>query len=348
MLNYGIIGAGNIFWTGHLPVLKTLPQARIMAVCDINTGILEKVKKEVGVEHTFEKWKKMADLKDIDVVIVSGPTVLNAEIVEYLAGRGKHIFLEKPLAITMADARRIVEVSKQYNVKICVGHQRRYSSVDSKAVSLIKEGRIGRIVFVQLGLCSSDACEWMKQGKGAYFNIRLWGGGLWIQWGVHYTDLLLYLTGSSAGWVSADIRSCVCPVEGFDDDATALISLKGGIIGIVMVSGIRDVGNMPKEMEGEKELVVIQGTEGTLIYGRTLGRMMLKNGKTECSESEAGETAVFNARRELHKKFINSIKEDKPSPVPVVEAANALALILAGYESAKNGRSITIDSNWHF
>ena len=188
----GLIGCG---WMGQhhgSNVIKNL-KAELVAVADQNTEKAENFLKDNGVKvDVYGDYEKLLARDDIDAVIIASPNSQHAEHAVAAAQAGKHIYLEKPMAITLEDCRKIVDTVEEYGVKCEMGYHRRFNPISQYSKGLLQEGKLGDLVLVELDYIHHvpgdwDIWEWASKKELAGTAIH---GGTG-----HNIDLLRYFCG---------------------------------------------------------------------------------------------------------------------------------------------------------
>lgn len=147
-LNAAVVGCGVISGP-HLDALKRLPNARVVAVCDPSEDAREAVAKKYGVAKTYADYREMLAQEKPDVIHICTPAQSHAEI-SLAAMKAKcHVYVEKPMAMTAAEAKKMVNAAKRHKVKLCVGHNHVFDKVMVQAREMIASGAIGRIIHVE-------------------------------------------------------------------------------------------------------------------------------------------------------------------------------------------------------
>ena len=123
----GIIGCGGIANGKHMPALSKIPQAEMVAFCDIVVERAEAAAKKYGVEgaKVYEDYKKLLEDKTIDVVHVLTPNRAHSFITVDALDAGKHVMCEKPMAINSAEAKKMLDAAKRNGKKLTIGYQNR-------------------------------------------------------------------------------------------------------------------------------------------------------------------------------------------------------------------------------
>jgi predicted dehydrogenase len=149
ILNVGIIGLGEVAQIIHLPVLETLPHRfRIAALCDISPKLLAYVGEKYRVAALYSDASELVKQADLDVIFVLNSDEYHADCAIAAIAQGKHVLIEKPMCLTLAEADAIIAAGQQANVKVMVGYMRRYAASFVEAVKEI--GGIDKIQYARV------------------------------------------------------------------------------------------------------------------------------------------------------------------------------------------------------
>ena len=190
-LRIGIIGCGGIANGKHMPSIKAVDRADMVAFCDLVPERAEKAAKEYGTPDAkvYTDYKELLKDPTIDVVHVLTPNRSHAELTIDALHAGKHVMCEKPMAKTAADARRMVEAAKETGKKLTIGYQHRHKPESRFLKSVIERGDLGDIYYAKaLAIRRRGTPNW-----GVFLNEYEQGGGPLIDIGTHSLDLTLYL-----------------------------------------------------------------------------------------------------------------------------------------------------------
>ena len=222
-LNVALIGCRNMGF-GILQQHLSNPGVNCVALCDIDENVLNEkageVKKKFNqVPRLYKDFRKMLEQKDIDAVIIGTPDHWHCLMTVYALQAGKDIYVEKPMANSIAECNIMVKAAKHYNRIVQVGQQQRSSFVFQKAMELIKNGNIGKLRRVNIWAnfdygagqvivpdepvpAGVDFDMWLGPAPKRTFNSTrfhgVWrmfwdyGGGLMSDWGVHLIDMGLW------------------------------------------------------------------------------------------------------------------------------------------------------------
>lgn len=219
-VRFGVIGCGTIAYWSHLRELRTMKNARVAAVADPVAGARERAVQLTGAA-AYENPDELLRREDVDAVVISAPTHLHAALAISAARAGKHIYLEKPVAIARDEAHELREVVGQAGVRVAVGFNWRCHPLYAQAHALIRGGTIGPLRAV-LSTFSEPAAtgvlpEWKRR--------RATGGGALLDLGSHHIDLLRWFTGGEIEEVEGRLWS-----RGSEEDEAWLrLRLRDGI-----------------------------------------------------------------------------------------------------------------------
>ena len=185
-LKLGIIGCGGIANGKHLPSLKAIDRADIVAFCDLVVERAEKAAKEYGVPgaKVYTDYHELLKDESIDVVYVLTPNRSHADISIDALNAGKHVMCEKPMAKCAADARRMVEAAKKSGKKLTIGYQHRQKAESQYVKACIERGDLGEIYYAKAyAIRRRGTPNW-----GVFLNEYEQGGGPLIDIGTHSLD----------------------------------------------------------------------------------------------------------------------------------------------------------------
>lgn len=312
-LNIGVIGAGG---RGGLAASAHKPESgvRLTAGADIVPKVLEDFKKAYGPDTFVTKdYRELLKRSDIDAVFVTSPDFLHEEHAVAALQAGKHVYLEKPLAITIEGCDRILRAARDNQRKLYLGHNMRHMTFVQKMKELIDSGAIGE---VKAGWCR----HFVSYGGDAYFKDwhaeRSKATSLLLQKGAHDIDVLHWLCGGFSSRVNAmgnlsvynRIQDRHAPSERGDASWSVKnwppLSLKG----LNPIIDVEDLSMMQMELnngvlcsyqqchyspDGWRNYTVI-GTEGRIEnFGDAPGRCVVRLWNTRVSYNPYGDQQFF-------------------------------------------------------
>jgi myo-inositol 2-dehydrogenase/D-chiro-inositol 1-dehydrogenase len=243
----GVIGCGRATETLHLPALEHLPNAEVVAVADIDPGRLQRVADRFRIQHRHTNFLSLLDDPAVEVVAVCVPPQFHVEVALAALDAGKHLLIEKPLALCLDDADRLIKRATQSTTKVTVGFNLRWHRLLREAREIIQRGTLGPIELVRTVLTSGIR---HRQSIPEWRNRRLSGGGVLFELGVHHFDLWRFLLQSEVEEIFATARS------GQSDDESANVTAR-------MANGVL-VTSMFSERTSDNGEVEIYGQAGRL------------------------------------------------------------------------------------
>ena len=266
--------------------------------------------------------------RSIAAIVNTTPNDVHKETTLAAAAAGKHVFLDKPIANTLADARAITHACEAARVVLALGYQRRKESHFRWIRRQIETGAFGRLVNAEANISRDrlgqfDLTSWRYTAAGM-------PGGVMLQIGIHYTDVLEYLLGPIAA-VSARVAQLVLPGDN-PDVASLLLEHESGAIATL---------NASYASASEYYLMNIYGKEASAYYDSHQGLRLLKRGAARVEPVACGKNDTLVEELE---EFADAV-HGKGAPEMDGEAATrSLAVLRAGMRSAREGRRITVEA----
>lgn len=258
-IGIGIIGAGSVAEIAHFPSIDQIPEAELVAVCDIVDEYTERAVKKWGAKSKYKDFQEMIKRVDIDLVIIASPNVYHHEHAIACAQAGKHVIIEKPFAITNYEAWDIVNTARKYDTRVMVGCNYRFWEQHLIAKKLITQGIIGDL---KMGSSKSHESWDLYHEMISYSRFRsdpqLAGAGALFDLGSHMVDLLLWFMGKEPKRVCGIAKNITRPKEYtvLDDCVYIQIEFEDNSYGIV------DLNRFSAAVTQGCELL---GTEGTIL-----------------------------------------------------------------------------------
>lgn len=208
-VRFAIIGGGMIA-DFHARAMAEISDIELVGVYEPAAKQAEKFSEKFSIQ-AFESYDKLLESENIDAVSICTPSGLHASQAILAMQHGKHVVMEKPMAITSEDARMIVDLSRQTGLKVCVISQFRFSPAIQRVKQEIEKGSFGKVVTASLAMNYYRTEE--------YYNSSDWkgtwamdGGGALMNQGIHGVDILQYLMGR-VSWVMASMDTMTRPIE---------------------------------------------------------------------------------------------------------------------------------------
>ena len=217
MLNIGFIGCGGIA-RHHAQYLSQIRGARILAAADVVADAAAAFARDLGAEHHFADFRDLLDLSAIDAVWVCTPTFQHPAPVIAAAKAGKHVFCEKPMALKVADARRMANACRQADVRLTIGFVRRFDAQWGKLKEIVQSGAVGTPVVWRFAAGGRPGRPWFRDENK--------GGGPLMDGAVHNYDFALQIFGPAASAQASSLQ--FDPTSVGADTASVIINFASG------------------------------------------------------------------------------------------------------------------------
>ncbi|MDP7636801.1 MAG: Gfo/Idh/MocA family oxidoreductase [Phycisphaerae bacterium] len=371
----GVIGCGKFATGQHLPNCAAAGNVELLH-CSSRSEKGRKTAESFGAKKTSADYRNVLNDPKIDLVILSVPHEMHLFFVQETINAGKHLFCEKPMTMTTAEAYSVIKVVRRKGVKLCVDYNRRFSPamIDMKRTYL--DHRNGKRGKARVYLQEPDRQKWAEEGTSTmlirindesltYGGVHIdWkeGGGLIIGEGCHWLDLI--------PWMLEDRPTRITAVGSTRLNYIISIEFAGGSLGCILFSACGS-------FEYPKELVEIQD-HGRIFrsecyvenqyYGqgeRTVKKFPLQQdcypnvgkeggmsaylAKIDATGREFVETGKFNycfpdkGHFNLLETFVEAILHDKPSPIDEMSGMRATYLSERSMESIRTGTSLPVN-----
>ena len=343
-LRWGVIGAGGIADRRTIPGMMLAHNAELVAVMEINAEFAESLRAKWNAKRAYTSDVELLADPEIDAVYIASPVFLHAQQAMAAADAGKHILIEKPLAMTSEEGQKVIDYCHAKGVQIAAGLMMRFGSYVQVMKQKIAEGKIGRVAsgYSQFTCWYPDMPGNWRQSK------KNGGGGAMMDMGVHCIDLMQYITGSKVCQVAAfhDTLSFQYEVE---DSSMVLLRLENGAQCVVQSNF-----NIPDA--AAKWRVEFFGDQGRLIGENVIGQ--IDGGKLDALF--CGDQGGYNAQQDTQdvtgeqidvefgnmytreiESFGDSILNGTPLEVPASDAVYVQRVMEAAYRA--NDEKTVID-----
>ncbi|UCC67976.1 MAG: Gfo/Idh/MocA family oxidoreductase [Armatimonadota bacterium] len=200
----GFVGAGGIATEAHIPALKQIEGVEIVALCDTRKEQADAAAQQFG-GRAYSDHREMLDREEMDGLFVCVPPGAHTDAELIAAGRGVHLFIEKPVVLTMDKGLEIAEAVKKANVISCVGYQVRYFPVAEAARTFLADKTIGMVVGNRWGGIPGGPEHWWR--------VMDQSGGMVHEMATHNIDLIRYLVGDFAAVYACYSRNVLKDVD---------------------------------------------------------------------------------------------------------------------------------------
>lgn len=341
-LKYAIIGCGRIA-SNHIAAAKN-NKLEIVALCDLHEGAMDDKIEKLNLGPSVKKYtdyKEMLEKEEIDLVAIATVSGVRAKIALDCIEAGCNLIIEKPIALSLEDADKIIEKAKEKGVKVSSCHQNRFNKSIQKIRSAIEDNKLGRLFH------GTAHIRWNRNQD--YFTQASWrgtwdkDGGTLMNQCIHSIDLLRWMMGS-------DIEEVVGMTDNLNHDfietedlGLALIKFTNGSYGVVEGT----VNIYPKNLE---ETIYIFGEKGTIkAGGSSVNSIEIWNVEgEEDPEKVMEENSVIPPKEfgfghtPLYADTVDAIVNDREPYINAEEGRRAIELVLAIQKSAAEGKPVRL------
>lgn len=340
----GFIGTGGIA-NFQATQLKKFGDVEIVAACDVQAEPLRRFAQAFEVQHTFDDFRKLVKLPDLDAVSVCTPNYLHKEPTVAALRAGKHVLVEKPMAMNAREAQVMVDVSREARRRLAVGFQYRFSSTAQLLAQAVQRGEFGRILYIRAqALRRRGIPSW-----GVFGRKELQGGGPLIDIGVHILEMAHYIAGKPRPVAASGVAyrylgdkppSAAAPWGAWyhktytvEDLAVGLLRFEGG-------TALTIESSFAAHIEKDLFTITIMGekagctTDPMQVFKDEMGAMFTM------TPVFVGNADAFEAKM---RDFIECVKDPKrPSSAPGEDGVAIQKMLDAIYRSAELGREVPI------
>ena len=340
-IRIGIVGCGRIS-QHHFDAIAKVEGLSVTAVCDVDEGRARAAGGAQGVPW-FTSIDRMLSGAEMDAVAVCTPSGLHPEHGIAAAQAGKHVISEKPMALSLESADKLVQACDAAKVQLFVVKQNRLNPPIRLLKRAVERGRFGRIFVANVTV------RWQRPQE--YYDAEPWrgtwayDGGAIMNQASHYVDLLQWIVGPVAS-VMAKTATQARTLEA-EDSGVAVLRFVSGALGVIEVN----VLTYPRNFEGS---LTIMGETGTVkIGGTAVNRVEHWSFADYDDDDKLVDTGSINTNpptvygfghEGYYRNVLAVLRGEAEAETDGRAGRKSLALILAIYESAKTGRDITIPS----
>lgn len=349
-----IIGAGKIVQVGHIPNFQNVPNVSVEALCDVNEERVKALAKEKGISGTFTDYKTMLQKVKPDITVIATPNIFHKPMAMEALSVGSHVLCEKPLALTHADAKEMMDLAVSKGLTLNVGSHYRWSDAVRAAKLQADGGFFGEIYAVRT--------IWHRRsgipGFGSWFTRKeLAGGGSLLDIGIHALDRALFIMGypkpvtvsgvtysklgtqgtGLGGWGADILKPGANAQFDVDDLSWSLVRFDNGATIMLQVSWA--VNNK------DQFLTEVYGTQGGAIVGDQdkLELYTRINGQQSDVQVTVPRSGV-SSYQPLVNNLLRHLDGDPTAEVITPHQALTSVKIIEGvFRSAQEGREVVLD-----
>lgn len=334
MLGIGIIGAGRIC-AAHATAAQSLPETRLVSVSDVAPERVAAAQERYGCRGHLDYRDQLADA-EVDAVVVGLPHWLHREVTIAALDAGKHVLLEKPMAMDVSECDAMIAAARSSGRTLMVGHSQHFFPVNLEAKRVLASGAVGSVVM------ATDT--WYKPfydgERPAWFLDAAQGGGMWPMNGPHMIDRLMFFLESDIVSVQASVGN---PILGLPatDMGLAFLRFATGVCAVIMHAGFKHgVNRFEAEFTGTEAQLKIGGRQ--LWIGRDNAWEELPVPPLDVPARpgcDAPANAVFAAQM---REFAHAVVEARPPSVTGQYGRRVVEVLEACEESSRIGAEVSL------
>ena len=331
-IKFGILGCGLIS-SVHADAINRIFNAELVGVADSNYDFAVNFAQKQGVK-AFTDYNEMLSCSEIDVVCICTPSSFHAQNAIDALKMGKHVVLEKPMALSTKDADLVIKTSKETNKLVTVISQLRFSEDIVRVKNLIESGAFGKITLCELNMRYYRSPEYYSTSpwKG---TLKFDGGGALMNQGIHGIDLLQFVVGEITN-VVGKTKTLVHNIE-VEDSAVAIVEFDSGALGTIIASSCAYPGFNRK--------ITINGSNGYVILSENMiEKLVIKDGIREENDLKKLDASrdPTKINSDYHKRqienVISAINGEDKLLIDANEGKKAVKVIEEIYTSSKNSK----------
>ena len=329
-VNIAVIGTGRMGSIHVRNLARLIPEANLVAICDIRLEVAQAVANEVGIQRVVKDYHELLEDEQIEAVLIATSTDTHAFIIKDVAAAKKHIFCEKPLALDLPSIDGALAVVEKAGVKLQVGFNRRFDKSFRRVREVVASGEIGRPCILRITNRDPDfpAMEFLRVS-----------GGMFLDMTIHDFDMARFQVGEVDEIYATGSLLLEPELEKFGDIDTNIVSLKfkNGAVGAI--------DNSRKSVYGYDQRLEVFCSNGTAM-----------------AENEAESTLVKGDPQGMHhdrvphffiqryapcyveevRQFIESVRDDKPTATTGEDGRKAVVLGHAAWRSLRENRPVKV------
>lgn len=337
-VKWGIIGAGGIADRRTMPGMELAKNAEIYAVMEIDMDAAKALKKKYKAKEAYSNEADLLADPNVEAVYIASPVVHHKRQAMAAADMGKHILLEKPIALTVEEGQEVIDYCKEKGVMLATGFMMRFHAYHQAMKKLVDEGKLGQIVS-----CRAQLTCWYPDIPGNWRQAKATsGGGALMDMGVHCLDLIQYITGYKAKRAAGMASTLTFDYE-VEDSGAMLVELENGAL-----CQIESHFNIPDA--AARGRLEVYGTKGSMLAEGTISQV--EGGKLDVMISD--DSLEYDAQQDRNdvepmkvevefgnmytkeiESFSDSVLNNTPIEVPAEDAVQVQDVIQSAYRTSE-------------
>jgi myo-inositol 2-dehydrogenase/D-chiro-inositol 1-dehydrogenase len=325
-----VIGTGRMGSVHVRNIARQIPEADLVAVCDIRLEVAQAVADECNIKRVVKDYHELLAERDIEAILIATSTDTHAFIMKDVAEMGKHIFCEKPLALDLGKTDEALAAVKKAGVKLQVGFNRRFDKSFQRVHEIVSSGEIGRPCILRITNRDPDfpAMEFLRVS-----------GGIFLDLAIHDFDMVRFQVGEVEEIFATGSVLVEPKLKEFGDLDTDVVSLKfvNGAVGAI--------DNSRKAVYGYDQRLEVFCSNGTAMANNESETVAVKGNQDGFLSAKP---PYFFMQRyapcyvEEVRQFVECVRDDKPTPTTGADGRAALVLGYAAWKSLRENRPVKI------
>ena len=332
-IGIALLGTGRI-GGNYINIIEQTQGADIKVVAEPRSEFSTPIREKYPHIDIVSDYKETLNRNDVQVVVAALPHWLHKQAAIDAANAGKHIYLEKPMAISLTECDEMLAAAKTNEVKLMTAHTQRYMPVVKKMKELVESRRLGDLLMVydiwHKPYQPEDRPKWMLD--------RELGGGMGLMDGTHMIDRLLWIVGDDVATVSAQLGAFTYPELPCDDTSMAFLRWKSGVVASICRmawrTGVTDYGADFFFTNGQAKFRIAYGRE----EGQKTGFWIGTEGKWK-EEPVAERNSILDEFSAFIASIING---DDDTPIPQLHGRRVMEIHETCEKSAQSGREVIL------
>ena len=330
-ISVGLIGCG-VMGTSLATECVRLEHVNVVAVSDVDQALAKQTGDHLQADG-YTDYQDLLGRDDVDAVMIAVPGFLHPDTCVAASDAGKHVFCEKPMAVTLSGCDAILEACAQNDTRLMIGHVCRYHGVHGRVKQMVDEGKIGDptcMVVRRLG------GEWSGIWDKNWRKLRAMSGGTLMEVNAHEIDFLR--------WVCGDVKRVTArggiyreTQADFEDIMLVTLEFENGAIGLLHSSRASALGDYGGRVDGADGSINF-----SQMWGENAGIHCARFDDKESEFTPVSDLVVEEPVRAELRAFIDAIRTDTIPPITGHDGRAAVEIALAAYLSARTGEAVTL------
>lgn len=335
-IKVAVVGVGSIAQIVHLPLLKKMENIELVAVCDIDTAKITSIVDKFDIPRWYYVLDEMLKNEPLDAVFICTTSHHHYAMAYLCLNNGKHLFVEKPLALNYNDARKLAELADRKKLTIMVGMQNRFRDDVLTVNDFIKNDELGDIYYIKTGWLK----KWSRSFTQGWMSKKDYsGGGVLIDLGSQLIDLALYLTALPKIKSVRMYDFTLSPGLDVEDAALAVIETQTGLTITIEVS-------WRMHLENDMIYTHIFGKKGSAYLNPLRIHKEMHGNLVNVTPMMTGQASRTDRYKQAYENelnhFVRVLEGREENRSSAADAAYVIRVLEALYESAHSGKEVRL------